>query len=382
MASIHKRFRSPYFVAAFTGADGRRIQRSTKTRDRELAMRFALEWSKAAKAAREHRLSETQCRKILSELHEHSTGEPLQFYTVRAWFDEWVEGKKGVTAPRTFARYQRIMREFADHIGGKADAPLAVLTQRDVRSFRDALARAGHSVSTTNQTLKTLRSPFFRAHQLGLVPANPAAGVELLRRDNGDIERDVFTPQQVRALLNAAETEDWKGAILCGYLTGLRLRDVSELRWESVDLNAGLLRVKTGKTGAIVTIPIHSEFAVWLKKQTRGIGKAPVFPSLVGKTASGRNGLSMAFKHIMERARIKGRILRRREQGSAGRSQSSLSYHSLRHSFNSALANLGVAQEIRQRLTGHSDEKQNKRYTHHEISVLRSAVDLLPRVSQ
>ena len=211
---------------------------------------------------------------------------------------------------------------------------------------------------------------------------NPTAGVELLRRDDGDLERDVFTAQQMRALLGAAETEDWKGAILCGYYSGLRLRDITELLWESVQLNDRLLRVKTGKTGSVVTIPIHAQFAKWLKKQTRGIGKAPVFPTLAGKSGSGKSGLSMAFKRIMERAEIKGRVLRRPEQGSAGRTQSSLSFHSLRHSFNSALANLGVAQEVRQRLTGHADQAQNKRYTHHEISVLRSAVDLLPAVTR
>jgi integrase len=378
MASIHKRFKSPFWIAAFVGVDGRRKQISTKRRDRAAAMKLALEWSKAAKAGREGRLSESQCRKVLSEMHEQANGEPLQFYTVRAWLEEWLAGKDGVTAPRTFLKYQQIVNEFIAHVGGaRADAQLAVLSQRDLRSFRDTLARAGHSHSTVNQTLKILRSPFNRAHQLGFITMNPTAGVELLRRDDADIERDVFTPQQVRELVQAAEG-DWKGAILAAYFTGLRLCDVTELRWENVDLEGGLVRVKTIKTGSVVVIPIHSEFARWLRKQIRGIGKAPVFPSLAGKTGSGKSGLSMSFKRIMERAEIKGRILRQRKEGSAGRTQSSLSFHSMRHSFNSALANAGVAQEVRQKLTGHSDQAQNKRYTHHEIAVLRAAVDVLP----
>jgi integrase len=158
---------------------------------------------------------------------------------------------------------------------------------------------------------------------------------------------------------------------------------VTQLKWESVDLEAGLLRVKTIKTGQVVTIPIHAEFAKWLRKQTRGIGKAPLFPELIDKSSGGeRSGLSMTFNRIMERAGIKGRILRRRKKGSAGRTTSSLGFHSLRHSFNSALANSGVAQEVRQRLTGHSDERQNRRYTHHEIKVLRSAIAVLPSVTR
>ena len=94
MPSIHRRFKSPFWVAAFMGPDGRRAQRSTKTRDRELALRLTIEWSKAAKAAREHRLPESQCRKVLSELHEYSTGEPLAFHTARDGCRNGLTGKR------------------------------------------------------------------------------------------------------------------------------------------------------------------------------------------------------------------------------------------------------------------------------------------------
>ena len=99
--------------------------------------------------------------------------------------------------------------------------------------------------------------------------------------------------------------------------------------------------------------------------------KAPVFPTLAGKS-----GLSMQFKRIMEHAGIRGRLLR--EANGAGRSRSSLTFHSLRYSFNSALANAGVSQEIRQKLTGHASAEMNQHYTHHEIETLRAAVGKLP----
>jgi integrase len=79
----------------------------------------------------------------------------------------------------------------------------------------------------------------------------------------------------------------------------------------------------------------------------------------------------MQFKRIMERARIKGRLLR--DATGAGRSQSSLSFHSLRHSFNAALANAGVGVELRQELVGHSSLEMNKLYTHPDIEVKRKA---------
>jgi len=129
------------------------------------------------------------------------------------------------------------------------------------------------------------------------------------------------------------------------------------------------------KTGNDVTIPIHSQFGAWLRKQTRGIGKASVFPTLAGKAGGGKSGLSMAFKRIMERGKIKGRLLR--DATGEGRSQSSLSFHSLRHSFNSALANAGVSQEIRQKLTGHASAEMNAIYTHYKVAPLRAAIGVI-----
>ncbi len=66
--------------------------------------------------------------------------------------------------------------------------------------------------------------------------------------------------------------------------------------------------------------------------------------------------------------------------GGVGRGRNKLSFHSLRHSFNSALANAGVSQEIRQKLTGHRDVVSNKVYTHFDFPILKDAVALIPQI--
>lgn len=357
MASIFKKPRSPFYFAAYRDADGQRRQKTTKTKDRGKAIDFARTLERLAANGRNRVLTESVARQAVSQLVEQSTGEPLQFHTAGAWLDEWLAGKKGVTTERTRLKYEQYIGEFRDSLGDKAKTPLNGISPRDIRTFRDALARAGHSPVTVNSALKILASPFNAALRLGYITVNPCAGVEPLR-DEADAEKDVFTADQVEKLIAAAEG-DWKGAILAGYRTGLRLRDVTELRWESVDFKTSFLRVKTRKTGAVVMIPLHPELDEWLREQTRGIGKAPVFPTLAGKTGGGKSGLSMKFRGIMERAGIVGRILRERAEKSAGRTQSSLSFHSLRHSFNSGLANAGVAQELRQKLTGHASAAMN-----------------------
>ena len=63
-----------------------------------------------------------------------ATGELLHFHTARAWLEEWVEGKKGVTTERTNAKYQQIVTEFLEHAGERANKPLGAISPRDVRS--------------------------------------------------------------------------------------------------------------------------------------------------------------------------------------------------------------------------------------------------------
>ena len=58
----------------------------------------------------------------------------------------------------------------------------------------------------------------------------------------------------------------------------------------------------------------------------------------------------------------------RQKIGEKGRNVSALSFHSLRHSFTSAMANANVPAEIRQKLTGHADSKSHATYTHHELA--------------
>jgi integrase len=79
----------------------------------------------------------------------------------------------------------------------------------------------------------------------------------------------------------------------------------------------------------------------------------------------------------MRKARVHGEIVRHTANG---RGNTTKSFHSLRHSFNSGLANAGVGRELRQLLTGHASEKMNELYTHREVEPLRAAIAVLPRV--
>src|SRR5438552_14465273 len=121
MSSILKdsRNRSPYWIASFTAADGRRLKKSTKTTDPEIAKRTAAEWESISKAGRAGRLYERQVRKVLSDLYEVATGSALAFHTPRSWLTGWIEEKKLSISPRSRLKYSQIVREFLSHLKQK-----------------------------------------------------------------------------------------------------------------------------------------------------------------------------------------------------------------------------------------------------------------------
>jgi integrase len=371
MPSLWRREKSPYWFCCYTSAGGQRLKKSTKQRDRKKAWEICLAIERAEAYAKNGSLTEQRAKKIIGEIVERTTGEPLHDYVTDDWFTEWLAGKAQTKSAATAERYKQVTRDFLESLGKRAKLSLAHVTPKDIRTYRDAELAAGKSTKTANLSVKIVSAVFNSALRQGYVATNPCTALERLAEKTA--ERSTFTPKQVAKLVSSAEG-DWKNLILAGYYTGVRLGDLSNLRWSAIDLNSGLITFTASKTKKPVTIPLHTELEQHLLKSP-GVGGAFVFPSLAGKGTGGKLGLSGQFAAIMARAGIEGKITRHTAHG---RANSSLSFHSLRHSFNSALANAGVSQEIRQKLTGHTSAEMNKIYTHLELAPLRAAVGKLP----
>jgi integrase len=276
--------------------------------------------------------------------------------------------------------------DFLSGIGPVANQRLEAVTSEHVLKHREQLESEGRAPATVNFTVKrVLKRAFKAAIDEGIITRNPCATVRLIK-DRGKVDKHVFSPEQVSKLIEAAEG-DWKGLIISAYYTGGRLSDLARLTWSNIDLSPNkkvirFMQKKTkGKTPkAKVEIPIHEALEEYLLSgPISDASNTPVFPELHGEPGSGKSGLSMAFKRIMAKAGIDAGVIRERI-GAAGRSVSALSFHSLRHSFNSALANAGVSQELRQKLTGHASADMNIIYTHHELETIRTAIKTLPRL--
>jgi integrase len=377
MASIHKdpRGKSPFWYCAFTLPDGRRTFRSTKLTQRKQAWEVCLQWEKSAEQGRGGTFTEAQARKVLNTILETTGQAPMQAETIRDFFTNWLNGKELAKKPRTAERYRIVVEKFLAHLGQKARHPLGALTGRDLEKFRDQSMAEGKAPKTTALELKVLRTVLNVARRQGRILVNPAEAIELPKVVSHT--RDVFAHGQVRLLLAAADDE-WRTAILCGYYLGARLSDVVSLTWENVDLADSTMIYVQSKTGKPVTCPLYPDLEAHLTKLAGDNPRAPLCPTLQRRSIGGRSGLSQTFTRIMRDAgidqhRVKGK-------GKQGRAFSKLSFHSLRHGFTSALANAGVAAEVRQKLTGHADAATHQKYTHLELQPLRAAIAKLPSV--
>jgi integrase len=373
MASIHKdpRGKSPFWYCAYVLPNGQRAFRSTKQTDRKEALKECLKLEAAADKARAGQLVESQARKILDDILE-SVGEgPIRQKTIREFFLHWLSGKELAKKPSTYSRYKKAITEFLESLGDRAGKGLAALRPGDIEVFRDQRTEQGVSAATVRLDLKLVRSVLSTARRQGLILHNPAEAVDLpLVKSQG---RDVFTPPEVRTLLPGAST-DWKTAILLGYYIGARLGDVVSLTWASVDLVGGVISYNQGKTGARVEVPIHPELEEHLLKIAGDNPTGFLCPKLGQVKISGRRGLSRQFADLMAKAGLDQRQI----QLSKNRKFSQLSFHSLRHSFSSALANAGVSADVRMKLTGHKSIDVHRRYTHVEMTPLRQAISTLP----
>jgi integrase len=380
MASIHKdpRGKSPFWYCAYRLPNGRRVFRSTKQRDRKAADEFCRKLEYASRESKRGRLTEVRARYLIGEIVEQTSGEPMRFYTTEDWLRDWLRGKQAAKANETFLKYKNSIDGFLASLGDRAKRDINQITLRDIQRFRDAQIQAGKHPRTCNYALKHLRMPFKVAQRQGLITHNPAEAVEMLPVD-AESTKQPFEIEQVTAVLRAAKGE-WRGAIMVALYTGARLQDVADMRWESVDLANKWISFRTGKTNQRIKLPMHDALYDFLMElPAPDSGKAFLFPSLAGKRTGGKSGLSMAFKRIMERAKVRGEVLRERK-GDSGRTVNALSFHSFRHTLTSIMANAGVPVEVRQKFTGHTSAEMNQHYTHHEIATLRSAVEKLPTV--
>jgi integrase len=170
--------------------------------------------------------------------------------------------------------------------------------------------------------------------------------VALLPENN--VSSTFWTLDESRKLLEACSSERLRMIVYTGLLSGLRLSNILNLRWDQVGKDTITIASDEMKAGEVLTIPLHPSLSVALKKYRLESGNG--FSRYVFKTGEG-SIMSWFYKYFHEARKAAG--------------LPEAKFHTSRHSFASHFVMNGGDIATLSELLGHADISiTKKRYAH------------------
>ncbi|HWF49762.1 MAG TPA: site-specific integrase, partial [Solirubrobacteraceae bacterium] len=214
------------------------------------------------------------------------------------------------------------------------------------------------AASSRTKALVLLHGILKRAKKVWGLQSNPAAEVEKppLRR-SGEIQ--VYSPEEVWALVRAAASEQDAAIYLTAAFTGLRLGELLALSWRDVDFAGSVIRVRasyaagaltTPKSGKVRSVPMAPDVATALAQlghREHWAGDEDlVFAGPTGTHLDG-SGLRKRYKLALAAAGLRP-----------------LRFHDLRHTFGTRMIAKADIRRV-QEWMGHADIQTTMRYLHY-----------------
>ena len=162
--------------------------------------------------------------------------------TVAEAADLWVDHgeAEGLERSTIEQRERHVALHIAPFLG---KVKLADLTASRVNAFLDELRDGGRSLTMRRKVLTSLKALISDAQRRGLVAQNVARGIRLKGRDREAEGVSIPTKAELRTMMDNAPAR-WRLLIVTGIFTGLLSSELSGLRRQDVDLDAGLLYVR------------------------------------------------------------------------------------------------------------------------------------------
>jgi integrase len=290
--------------------------------------------------------------------------------TFHKFATDWFAAVRGELRPKTVLDYEwqlscHLLPFFRGH-------RLSQITVQEVDRYRQTQVRRDQiSASSINKTITRLAQILEVAVEYELIDRNPARG----RRRRLKVARPVpvwlDSAEQIEALLDAAGALDararlkggrdqkggleYRRALLATFLfAGLRIGELTDLRWRDVDLLGKRLLVREAKTDAGVRevdiLPVlRRELVAHHRKGPYSAHGDYVFPSAVGTKIAESN----IRRRVLDKAIADAdKTLAKADEAPL---PAGLTPHKLRHTFASILVALGVDPGTVMDQLGHAD---------------------------
>ncbi len=343
------RSRGPVWYAKYRLPDGRQVQK-----------KIGPAWSERGRPAAGYftkRLAEDWLRSVLDEARRGTLPGLVQtgatFADAAAEYLRYSEHDRSCK-PSTLRDYRSTLG--AHLLPAFGETPLEDVTAASVDRWRASLT--GLSPRTKNKLLVVMHGVMRRAAHVWGLSGNPVAGVEKQRtRSTGDLE--VFSPEEVLALIRAAASAQDGAIFLTAAFTGLRRGELLALRWRDVDFAGSLIRVRgsyaagaltSPKSGKVRSVPMAPDVARALAELGQRVDWTGeddlVFPGEGGDYLDG-SALRRRYASALKRAGLR-----------------QLRFHDLRHTFGTRMIAQADIRRV-QEWMGHADVQTTMRYLHY-----------------
>jgi len=247
---------------------------------------------------------------------------------------------------------------------------MRVITAADLDRYRmTSLIEDCVGATTTRKRLIILGTLVKPAERWGVVKVNPARSLQKPSEPTHKVR--VLEHGEWTRLLEIASLA-FRPLLRLAVSTGMRLKELTGLRWEDVEFPGGILHVAEDSKAGTRAIPFASEGRAVLEAQReprksigREVGKLPpyVFTTAEGEPVhprQERNRITKTITATVKAAKIEG-----------------ASMHALRHTAGSWMVQACVPLYEVQKILGHSTSTTTQKYAHLQPKHLTSAVHAL-----
>lgn len=331
-----------------------------------------------AKGKREARL---ECAELVSAVRGGTFIEPSKA-TVAEFLERWIEHMRSQVSPKTLDRYGELARKNIVPLLGEMH--LSRLQPANIaQAYATALASGrrdgsgGLAPRTVHHMHRVLRQAVAQAVDWGILGKNPVDAVRPPRVEASAVA--TLDPEQSARLLDALRHSRVYWPTLLALATGMRRGEILALRWQHVDLNAGLVQVvesleesraglrfkstKNSRTRS-VTLPAFAVTELRRLKREQAetllrLGIRQTGRALVCGRADGEPHSPIALTYEFSRF------------AKAIPDLPTITFHGLRHSHATALLGAGVHPKIAQERLGHSSVKVTLDVYSHAVKSLQ-----------
>ena len=241
------------------------------------------------------------------------------------------------------------------------DSPLNAICSKDVEKF--LLFTYQKSTSTAHLYYRTLKAAFNKAVSWGYLFDNPFTKIKLPKEEK---KIPAFiTECELNKIILSTSNQTLQKIFVIAFYTGMRLNELTNLKWQSVDFEARKIKVQITKTFTTKNkkeriIPISDLIFEDLLLSKKNSNSDYVFSN--PKDCKYNNDfVTHKFKASVRTAKL----------------SDSIHFHTLRHSFASNLVQKGVSLYVVKELLGHQNISTTQIYSHLNNSSLVSAIELL-----